>query len=142
MDYRVMLSAQADHDLEDVVRFLAQKSPAAGERLGYALLDEALSLAKLPRRGGLVQARPGYRRIVHQPWFLIYYRIDEVRGWSKSPASGTAVRIRRRFHWVEIPQLYVLKLPSFQLRISYLWPALYGRAVTTSKLVRRKSSII
>ena len=42
MDYRVMLSAQADRDLEDVVRFLAQKNPAAAERLGNALLDDAL----------------------------------------------------------------------------------------------------
>jgi plasmid stabilization system protein ParE len=79
MDYRVMLSAQADRDLEDVVRFLAQKNSVAAERLGNALLDDALSLAHLPRRGGSVRGWPGYRRIVHPPWFLIFYRVDEAR---------------------------------------------------------------
>lgn len=77
MDRRVTLSAQADRDLEDIVRFLSPKNRAAAERLGHALLDDALSLANLPRRGGTVRGRPGYRRIVHPPWFLIFYRIDE-----------------------------------------------------------------
>ena len=77
MDYQVILSAQADRDLEQVVRFLAQKTPKAAERLGHALLDEALTLRNLPRRGAAVRKRPGYRRILHRPWFLIYYRIDE-----------------------------------------------------------------
>ncbi|HXB01528.1 MAG TPA: type II toxin-antitoxin system RelE/ParE family toxin [Opitutaceae bacterium] len=79
MDYRVTLAAQADRDLEEIVRFLAQKNPTAAERLGYALLDDALTLANMPRRGLAVQERPGYRRILHRPWFLIFYRIDEAR---------------------------------------------------------------
>jgi len=36
MDYRVVLAAQADRDLEQIVHFLARKNPAAAERLGYA----------------------------------------------------------------------------------------------------------
>ena len=79
MDYKVTFAAHAERDLEDIVRFLAQKNPAAAERLGYALVDDALSLANLPRRGLAVQGRPGYRRILHRPWFLIFYRIDETR---------------------------------------------------------------
>jgi len=31
MDYRVTLAAQADRDLEEIVRFLAQKNPTAFE---------------------------------------------------------------------------------------------------------------
>ncbi len=77
MGYRVVLAAQADRDLERIVRFLAQKNQAAAERLGHALLDEALSLTQLPGRGMAVSGRPGYRRILHRPWFLLYYRIDE-----------------------------------------------------------------
>lgn len=77
MGYRVVLAAQADRDLEQIVRFLAQKNQAAAERLGYALLDDALSLTHLPGRGVAVRGRPGYRRILHRPWFLLYYRIDE-----------------------------------------------------------------
>ena len=79
MGYHVILAAQADRDLEQIVRFLARKNPAAAERLGHALLDDALSLTHLPRRGVAVPQRPGYRRILHRPWFLIYYRIDEVQ---------------------------------------------------------------
>ena len=79
MDYRVTFAAQAERDLEKIVRFLAQKNPAAAERLGYALVDDALSLATLPRRGVAFQQRPEYRRILHRPWFLIFYRIEETR---------------------------------------------------------------
>jgi plasmid stabilization system protein ParE len=77
--YQVTFAAQADRDLGTVVRFLAQKNPAAAEKLGYALIDEARSLANLPYRGLAVKKRPGYRRILHRPWFLIYYRVDEAR---------------------------------------------------------------
>ena len=79
MDYRVTFAAQADRDLEEIVRFLAQKNPGAAERLGNALVDDALSLATLPRRGVAFQQRTEYRRILHRPWFLIFYRIDETR---------------------------------------------------------------
>lgn len=79
MGYKVILAARANADLETIVRFLAQKNPAAAERLGHALLDEALSLTHLPNRGVAVRERPGYRRILHRPWFLIYYRIDEAK---------------------------------------------------------------
>ena len=79
MDYRVTFAAQANRDLEEIVRFLAQKNPAAAARLGDALVDSVLSLTTLPRRGLTFQARPGYRRILHRPWFLIFYRIDEAR---------------------------------------------------------------
>lgn len=79
MGYRVVFAAQADRDLETIVRFLAEKNPAAAERLGHALVDDALALVHLPRRGASVLARPGYRRIFHRPWFHIFYRIEEPR---------------------------------------------------------------
>jgi plasmid stabilization system protein ParE len=65
MVYRVLLTAQADRDLEQILRFLAQKNTAAAERLGYALLDDALSLAQLPNRGVALRSRPGHRRVLH-----------------------------------------------------------------------------
>lgn len=79
MDYQVTFAAQADRDLGSVVRFLAQRNPSAAEKLGYALIDETRSLANLPHRGLAVKRRPGYRRILHRPWFLIFYRVDEER---------------------------------------------------------------
>ena len=79
MGFEVILSAQAGRDLESIVRFLAQRNPAAAERLGNALIDDALSLADFPLRGGLLRERPGFRRIVYRPWFVILYRVDETR---------------------------------------------------------------
>jgi len=48
--------------------------------LGHALVDRALSLGTFPHRGAAVRGRPGVRRIVQRPWFMIYYRVDEARG--------------------------------------------------------------
>jgi len=79
MGWSVSLSERAEHDLEQVVAFLAQKSPTAAERLGLAMVATVFSLDKLPHVGAPVRGRPGYRRILHRPWFLIYYRVDEVR---------------------------------------------------------------
>jgi plasmid stabilization system protein ParE len=63
MGYRLVFAAQADRDLEAIVRFLAENNPAAAERLGHALVDDALTLVRMPRRGAPVLARFGYRRI-------------------------------------------------------------------------------
>ena len=79
MDWRVGLSEKAELDLEHVVAFLARKNPAAAERLGLKLVDTIFSLQQLPLRGVAVRGRPGYRRILHRPWFLIFYRINETR---------------------------------------------------------------
>jgi plasmid stabilization system protein ParE len=87
MGCRVIFAASAERDLGDIVRFLARLNPAAAERLGYALFDDAMSLAELPRRGLAVPERPGYRRILHRPWHLIFYLVDE------SAKTVTIVRI-------------------------------------------------
>ena len=57
--------------------FLAAKSPAAAECLGLGLVDSIFRLSDFPLHGMAVQARPGYRRILHRPWHLIFYRLDE-----------------------------------------------------------------
>lgn len=75
----VAFSAQANRDLGQIVGFLAQKNPAAAERLGHALIDHALSLDRWPHRGAAVKDRPGVRRLVHKPWFIIFYRFDAGR---------------------------------------------------------------
>jgi plasmid stabilization system protein ParE len=99
MDYRVVFSGHADRDLESVVRFLAQKNVVAAERLGHALGDDALSLAKLPQRARAVRARPGYRRLVHGPWFLIFYRVNE---------QGRMVEIARIWDARQDPAFFTL----------------------------------
>ena len=79
MGWCVALNDRAGQDLEQVVAFLAQKNPVAAERLGLKLVGTIFSLEELPHRGVSVRDRPGYRYILHRPWFLIFYRIDETR---------------------------------------------------------------
>lgn len=98
MGWRIALTEQADHDLKATVAFLAAKSPAAAERLGMGLVDSIFRLVDFPFHGMAIQARPGYRRTLHRPWHLIFYRLDEtaqiveiVRIWDgrRNPADLT-----------------------------------------------------
>ena len=79
MVWRIALNERADLDLEHVVAFLARKNPAAAERLGLKLVETIFSLEQLPNRGVAVRGRPGYRRLLHRPWYLIFYRINEAQ---------------------------------------------------------------
>jgi plasmid stabilization system protein ParE len=78
MDYRVILSRPSLRDLSEIARYIAQDSPDAAMRVGGELVSLAESLAMLPRRGGQLRARPGVRRLVHEP-YLVTYRIDETQ---------------------------------------------------------------
>jgi plasmid stabilization system protein ParE len=77
MGYKVIFSTQSNRDLGHIVSFLAQKNPAAAGRLGYALVDRALSAGAMPHMGAAVRERRDVRRILRRPWFLIYYRVDD-----------------------------------------------------------------
>ena len=76
MGYQVELSARAVDDLGEIVRFLADKSVEAAERIGHELLDTAFALTLFPRRGAAVRRRPGIRKLAHRH-FLIFYQINE-----------------------------------------------------------------
>lgn len=80
MGYQVGLTEEAQADLGAVVRFLAQKSPEAAERIGHELLDAALTLTVFPRRGAPVRRRPGLRKLTHRH-YLIFYQVNEAAGW-------------------------------------------------------------
>ena len=94
MGYHVILAAQADRDLEQIVRFLARRNVAAAERLGHALLDEAFahSAATARRAGHRADELPAY---FASSVVLIYDRIDEAqrsidvaRIWDVRPNPG------------------------------------------------------
>ena len=78
MDYRVIVSRPALRDLGEIARYIAKDNPETAERIALELVGLAESLAILPRRGGLFQARPGVRRLVSDP-YLVTYRIDETQ---------------------------------------------------------------
>jgi len=82
MDYKVGLTEAARDDLGAAVRFIAVEgeNPEAALRMGHELLDAALSLAILPRRGSPVRRRPGMRKLSHRYW-LIFYQVNEAEQW-------------------------------------------------------------
>lgn len=71
MGWRVALTDEAEADLESVVAFLAQKNPAAAERIGLGLVDMIFSLENLPHRGAVVRARPAPRKLAHRHYLMI-----------------------------------------------------------------------
>jgi len=80
MGYQVGLTEEAQADLGAVVRFLAQQSPEAAERIGHEILDAALTLTVFPRRGAPVRRRPGLRKLTHRH-YLIFYQVNEAASW-------------------------------------------------------------
>ena len=76
MVHRVVFATRAIQDLGDIIRFQARLDPAYAERLGHSLFDDAMSLAMLPNRGTAIPERPGYRRILHPRWYLIFYHVN------------------------------------------------------------------
>lgn len=80
MGFKVGLTDTAQDDLGAAVGFLAQKNPEAAARIGYEILDAALSLSALPHRGAPVRQRPGVRKLSHR-YYLIFYRVDEAAQW-------------------------------------------------------------
>jgi plasmid stabilization system protein ParE len=82
MGYKVGLTDLARDDLGEAVRLIAieGENPDAALRMGHELLDAALSLAILPRRGSPVRRRPGMRKLSHRYW-LIFYQVNEAAQW-------------------------------------------------------------
>ena len=80
MGYQVGLTEEAQADFGAVVRFLAEKSPEAAERIGHELLDAALALTLFPRRGSPVRRRLGMRKLTYRH-YLIFYQVNETAQW-------------------------------------------------------------
>jgi plasmid stabilization system protein ParE len=76
MGWRVALTDEADTDLENVVAFLAKKSPTVAMAIGLELLQLIFSLDQFPERGAPVRNRPKLRKLAHRH-YLIYYRVND-----------------------------------------------------------------
>ena len=51
--YSVILSQRASKDLAGIVEYIAGVNPDAAERIGFELVDLAMSLDALPYRGSI-----------------------------------------------------------------------------------------
>lgn len=71
---RLIWSAEALDDLEEVIRYIAKRNPAAADRIQAMIEDaaEGLPLHPFMYRAGRV---PGTREAVVHPNYLIVYRV-------------------------------------------------------------------
>jgi plasmid stabilization system protein ParE len=74
MGVPVILTPQSQHDLEDIVRFIARDNPNQAVKFGDALIDKALSLDTFPERGRMVPELQveSVREIIHGSYRIIY----------------------------------------------------------------------
>jgi plasmid stabilization system protein ParE len=72
MRYTVRLSDQAAEDLGNIVSFIAQDNPQAGEKFGLALVEAAFSLATFPYRGQQMKRRPKARKLLYRKYLIVY----------------------------------------------------------------------
>jgi plasmid stabilization system protein ParE len=80
MDCKVILSPRAIQDLSEIVRYISIDNPEAASRLGYALIDAALSLKTLPERGRFVREfDDGVTREILHGNYRIVYRFQQER---------------------------------------------------------------
>src|SRR3989442_411845 len=89
MGTQIIIAPSARNDLRDIVAFAALHNPDAAERLGFALIARAESLAQFPQRGRVVPEYhdPRLREILHLSYRVIYrlneaaQTIEVVRFW-------------------------------------------------------------
>lgn len=83
----VVLTRQAERDLNEIVSFIAHDDPAAAERFGLALLARAESLGLQPRLGTPVRGWKGVRALLHRRYYIVYLyasgtaKIEVLRFW-------------------------------------------------------------
>lgn len=80
--YEVLLTAGAEHDLEEIYTYVAEfDSPARAEHVLDRLVEVAQGLASFPQRGShprelLALGMREYRQTFFKPYRLIYRLID------------------------------------------------------------------
>ena len=74
--YSVILSNQAIKNLTGIVEYIAADNPDAADKIGFELVNLAMSLDFMPYRGSKVKKRLCVLKLVHGN-YLLYYRVDE-----------------------------------------------------------------
>ncbi|AFY34022.1 type II toxin-antitoxin system RelE/ParE family toxin [Calothrix sp. PCC 7507] len=95
MDYQVILSPKAVHDLESIVRYIALNNPEAAMKLGQRLLEKTRELSQFPFQGQKVPEFDDFniRQLVVRPYRIVY-KVEEdkkqvsiARFWHSSQES-------------------------------------------------------
>ncbi len=74
MGWPVILTEQAQHDLREIVAFIACNSPMRARRFGNELIGQALSIGKFPEMGHAVPelGDPAVREIIYGSYRIVY----------------------------------------------------------------------
>lgn len=89
MGYKVILSASARRDLQEIVRYISLDAPERAIRFGQFLVSNTKRLAQFPEMGRVVPEfdNPSIREIIIRSYRVIYYvnhsssRVDVARFW-------------------------------------------------------------
>lgn len=76
--WKVIISAQAERDLHEIVAFIAADNPAAAERFGLRLISEAEAVGLYPMAGRMVPEfdEPTIRERVFKSYRIVY-RVED-----------------------------------------------------------------
>jgi len=95
----VCFSAQAEQDLYEIWRYIAQDRPASADRIAERIVERSNSLAQFPHQGRL---RPefgeGVRSIVIERW-LVLYRVE-----TESVFVGRIIDGARHLSRIRVPR--------------------------------------
>jgi len=82
MGFAISFTPEAEADLEAIVRHIAADDPIRAESFGYDLIDAALSLEVLPRRGKMTPefSSERVREIQFEPYRIIYRILPDEKG--------------------------------------------------------------
>jgi len=82
MGLTISFTPEAEADLEAIVRHIAKDDPIRAESFGYELVDAALSLEMLPRRGKVTPefSSEEIREIQLEPYRIIYRILPDEQG--------------------------------------------------------------
>lgn len=92
--FKVIFVPRSRADLKDAIRYVSiHSSPEIAERLGFQLIDKALTLASFPERGRMVPElkNPAVREIFFKTYRIVYrirgQSVEVIRFWHA--ARGT-----------------------------------------------------
>jgi toxin ParE1/3/4 len=71
----VVWHPDAERDLLEIVRFVAERDFKAAQRLGRVVYESAEPLGEHPYLYKVSERKPGWREIVAHPNYLVFYRV-------------------------------------------------------------------
>lgn len=72
----IVWAVDAEDDLAEIIRFVAERNPTAAQRLWNVLHDSVLPVAEHPYLYKQSERVPGCREIVAHPNYIVVYRVE------------------------------------------------------------------